>query len=45
MYFFLKKKNIDFFCALFYTECKMPMGLSTGVISDSQIKASGHLSK
>ncbi|XP_003508322.1 coagulation factor V [Cricetulus griseus] len=23
--------------------CKMPMGLSTGVISDSQIKASGHL--
>ncbi|XP_038205892.1 LOW QUALITY PROTEIN: coagulation factor V [Arvicola amphibius] len=25
-------------------ECKMPMGLSTGVISDSQIKASGHLS-
>ncbi|KAL1769805.1 Coagulation factor V [Sigmodon hispidus] len=25
-------------------ECKMPMGLSTGIISDSQIKASGHLS-
>ncbi|KAM5237485.1 coagulation factor V [Ctenodactylus gundi] len=24
-------------------ECKMPMGLSTGIISDSQIKASGHL--
>ncbi|XP_040594092.1 coagulation factor V isoform X2 [Mesocricetus auratus] len=23
--------------------CKMPMGLSTGIISDSQIKASGHL--
>lgn len=34
-----------FFCALFFTECKMPMGLSTGVISDSQIKASEHLSK
>ncbi|XP_045403371.1 coagulation factor V isoform X3 [Lemur catta] len=24
-------------------ECKMPMGLSTGIISDTQIKASGHL--
>ncbi|XP_007935974.1 coagulation factor V [Orycteropus afer afer] len=24
-------------------ECKMPMGLSTGIISDSQIKASEHL--
>ncbi|XP_039097822.1 coagulation factor V [Hyaena hyaena] len=23
-------------------ECKMPMGLSTGIIADSQIKASGH---
>lgn len=34
---FSKQKS---FLVLFFVECKMPVGLSTGIIADSQIKAS-----